>query len=96
MSLTDERRRAKLDRYKAKTEMEMNERRARLQMNRIERGAFLMIAVFSALLAIALATGGLLHHSHSVWYPDGALSLIAVSGGCAAKLHFLRLSEKAK
>jgi integral membrane sensor domain MASE1 len=87
MSFTDERRRAKLDRYEARTEMEMNERRAHLQMHRIERGAFLVIAILSALMAVVFTIAATPHHS--IWNPSGALSLIALSGSCATRLHFL-------
>ena len=71
--------------------MEMNERRARLQMHRIERGAFLVIAILSALMAVVFTIAAVPHHS--IRNPGSALSFIALSGSCAVRLHFLQLSK---
>lgn len=79
---------AKIDRYEARTAMEMDERRSQLRLSAAERGTFLAITAIGALLAIVLAVLGALHHN-PLWYPGGALGLTVISGGAAIKLHFL-------
>jgi hypothetical protein len=83
---------AKLDRYEARTAMEIEERRAHLLLSAAERRVFLAITVVSALLAIGLAVVGALQHN-PLWYPGGTFGLTVISGGAAIKLHFLRGGE---
>ncbi len=89
----DQQRKAELDRYEARTAIEMEERRTALLLNATERRAFLAITMASAALAMALALVGALHHD-SLWYPGGSLGLTVICGGGAVKLHFLRGGER--